>query len=160
MSQLHRRTGPPRGVRGRVLELLAAFYFAHDDVLTILFLRLVLLVCFFVFSLLSVLAVRSLVALPTDPRPWATHDSGYHGSRITTPSRCKAQLCVQRAHRTRFFSLRRSLHTSTGGRGCLHHRPHEALLITPCRDFAFRYTVLHGDGPNLSHFISHGKSEI
>ena len=145
MSELRRRSSPLHGVGGRllplgVLELLAEFYFGNDDVLTILFLRLVFLVCFFVFSSLSVLVVsvsRDHAVIRYDlcwlsPQvlgPWAIHDSGYHGSRITTPSGCKSQFCVQ-------------------------------LLISPCREFAFRYTVLYGDGPNLSHFISHGKSEL
>ena len=91
-------------------------------------------------------------ALTTGPWPWAICDSAHHGSRITTPSRCKSQFGVQRAHRTRFLSLLRSPHTNTGGS--------RMERTTPCREFSFRCTVLYGDGPNLSHFISHGKLEL
>ena len=72
---------------------------------------------------------RSVLALPTGSWPWAIHDSGYHGSRITTPSGGKSQFCVQ-------------------------------VFISPCREFAFQYTMFGGDGPNLSHFSSHSKSEL
>ena len=89
MSELRRSTSPLRGVGGcfvpsGVLELLAQFYFGPDVVLTILFLRLAFLSCFFVFSSLSVqgVAVSADHAVgPGDSRfwlPWQPDNNAIH----------------------------------------------------------------------------------